>query len=377
MKAVILVGGEGTRMRPLTYATPKPLLPICNQPFLERQLSWLASHGVDEAVLAMGYLPRAFHERFPSDRFGDVRLRYAVEPEPLGTGGAIRFAAEGTRERVVVCNGDVLTDLDLTAMVRFHEEAGAEATISLARVDDPSAFGVVPTARDGRVLAFVEKPPPGKAPTDWINAGSYVLEPSVLERIPAGVTVSVERETFPRTLESGGALYAMQSDAYWLDIGKPREFLQANRDVLAGCLGRPPVAGAEERSPGVWVQGECDVDDDAWVEPPALFGAGASVAAGAIVDRSVVGPGATVGARARVQGSVLLAGAVVEEAASVSDAVVGAGARILAGASVGELTVVGDGAVVEPGTRMAGARIHPPDMPLPEGSAVPPAGGGA
>ncbi len=360
MLAVVLVGGEGTRLRPLTYTTPKPLLPICNQPFLERQLGWLARHGIDEVVLSMGYLPEAFHEHFPDDSFGDVRLRYAVEPEPLGTGGAIRYAADGVDEPFVVCNGDVLTDLDLRGLVAKHEESRAEATIALTRVEDPSRFGVVPTDDDGRVVAFVEKPPEGRAPTDWINAGCYVLEPSMLERIPTGVVTSVERETFPRTLEQGGALYALRSDSFWLDIGQPRQYLAAHDALLEGRLGRPPAPGAVEREPDVWIQGEAAVDDAAAIERPALLGDGAVVAAGARVAGSVLGPGVRVGEDATVVHSVLLDGVCLDAGAAVVDSVVGSGGHLRAGASLTEVSVVGAAAVVDSGTTMAGARVDPP-----------------
>ncbi|HVM40706.1 MAG TPA: NDP-sugar synthase [Acidimicrobiia bacterium] len=363
MLAVVLVGGEGTRLRPLTYTTPKPLLPICNEPFLERQIRWLAAHGVDEVVLSMGYLPDAFQARFPDDRYGDVKIRYAVEPEPLGTGGAIRFAADGVDERFLVCNGDVLTDLDLRLLVKLHEDNGAEATISLTRVDDPSRFGVVPTTDEGRVLAFVEKPPPGKAPTDWINAGTYVLEPSMLDRIPAGVTASVEREIFPRTLESGGALYALQSDAFWLDIGVPRQYLDAQLYVLRGRLGRPPVADAVEREPGIWVMGEVAVDDDAVLEAPVLLGDGCAVAAGSRLQGAVLGPGCRVGPGAEVTRSVLLDGVQLDERTGVVDSIVGSGAHLRTGATLSEVTVVGAAAVVDAGTSMSGARIDPPGGP--------------
>ena len=264
MKAIVLVGGEGTRLRPLTFTTPKPLLPIANQPFLERQLVWLENHGIDEVVLSMGYLPDSFHEHFRDDRghdtFRGMRLRYAVESEPLGTAGAIRFAADGIEERFVVCNGDVLTGLDLSAMVEFHDERGAEVTIALTRVEDPSAFGVVPTTADGAVIAFVEKPAPGSAPSDWINAGTYVLEPSFLDRIPPRLNVSVERETFPRLLEQPGRLFGYRSDAYWLDIGTPEKYLQAHTDALAGLVGRPPTPGARELSEGIWTQGGATIE---------------------------------------------------------------------------------------------------------------------
>ncbi len=328
MKAIVLVGGEGTRLRPLTYRTPKPLLPIANVPFLERQLTWLGRHGVDEAVLSLGYLPEAFESHFATGRFGDLKIRWVIEKEPLGTAGGIRFAAEGIDERVVVCNGDVLTDLDLSALVQFHGERGAEATIALTRVDDPSAFGVVPTRPDGEVVAFVEKPPPGRAPTNWINAGTYVLEPSVLRRIPPRLTVSIERETFPRMLDTPRRLFAQHSDAYWLDIGTPRKYAEAQADVLAGKLGLPPAPGARERQPGIWVQGEVDVDPDARLRAPVLLGAGAIVGGGADVAESVIGAGATVEPGARVLRSVVLEGAHVAGDDKAVDVVVAPDARL-------------------------------------------------
>jgi NDP-sugar pyrophosphorylase family protein len=317
VRAVVLVGGEGTRLRPLTLHTPKPLLPIADVAFVERQLTWLASHGISEVTLSLGYLPDAFTRHFGGDRFGDLRLRYAVEDEPLGTAGAIRFAARDIDERIVVCNGDVLTDLDLGEMFAFHEARGAEATIALTRVEDPSAFGVVPTRDDGEVIAFVEKPPPGQAPTNWINAGTYILEPSVLARIPADLNVSIERETFPRMLERPGRLYAVQSEAYWLDIGTPEKYAQAQRDVLLGCVGLPPAPGAIERTPGVWVRGDAAIAADAWLEGPSLIGVGAVIEAGAQVIGSVIGSGARVGAGASVRGSVLLPGAEVSAGTEV------------------------------------------------------------
>ncbi|HZJ25616.1 MAG TPA: NDP-sugar synthase [Acidimicrobiia bacterium] len=328
MRAVVLVGGEGTRLRPLTYKTPKGLLPIVNVAFLERQLAWLGSHGVDDVVLSLGYLPEAFREHFSTGgrdegRFGDMTLRFREEPEPLGTAGGIRFAAEGIDERIIVCNGDVLTDLDLGAVLEFHEARHAEATIALTEVEDPSAFGVVPTRGDGEVVAFVEKPPPGRAPTNWINAGTYVLEPSVLGRIPSRLMVSIERETFPRMLDRPGRLFGFPSDAYWLDIGTPEKYLQANADVLAGRLGRPPVADAVETAPGVWVEGDVEIAADARLVAPVLLGAGCRVGAGASVKGSVVGRGVSVGAGAHLTDAVVLAGAAVQAGARIERAVAG------------------------------------------------------
>jgi NDP-sugar pyrophosphorylase family protein len=364
MRAVVLVGGEGTRLRPLTYTTPKPLLPIANVPFLERQLRWLAAHGVDEVVLSLGYLPDAFEARFPARRAGDVRLSYAVEDEPLGTAGAIRYAAEGIEERFVVCNGDVLTSLDLAAMVAFHDERGAEATIHLSRVDDPSAFGVVPTRDDGQVIAFVEKPDPGRAPSSWINAGTYVLEPAFLRRIPPRLNVSVERETFPRVLAQPGLLYGYRSDAYWLDIGTPEKYLEAHADLLAGRLGLPPADGAREVAAGVWVQGDVTIEREARLDAPVLIGDGARVERDARVARSVLGPGSCVESGGRVDGAALLRGACVRRGAGVLGSVLGEDAVLDGGAWITDATVVGAGAVVPVGTRISGGRVPPADARL-------------
>jgi mannose-1-phosphate guanylyltransferase len=359
VRAIVLVGGAGTRLRPLTYTTPKPLLPIANQAFLERQLAWLERHGVDEVVLSLGYLPDAFVEHFPDGGFGGVKLRYAVEEEPLGTAGGIRFAADvaGIDERFVVCNGDVLTGLDLTALVAFHDARHAEATIHLAQVPDPSAFGVVPTYPDGEVKAFVEKPPKGTAPTKWINAGTYVLEPAVLTRVPAGLTMSIESETFPRMLEKRGRLYALQSDDYWIDIGTPDKFLQAQEDALEGRIDPTPAPGARELTPGVWIQGEVLVDDDARLEAPLLLGRGARVGRGARIARSVIGPGAHVDDDACVVRSAVLDGAAIGARARVTDTIVGAGASVGADATTTDQTIVGPAAFVAAGTTVARGRI--------------------
>ena len=359
MKAVVLVGGEGTRLRPLTATTPKPLLPVVCMPLIERQLRWLSSYGVDEVVLAMGYLPDAFVEHFPDDRFGAMHLVYAVEPEPLGTAGAIRFAVEhaGIEERVVVCNGDVLTTLDLDAFVDFHRARGAAATIHLSRVEDPSALGAVPTYADGEVKEFVEKPPPGTAPSNWINAGTYVIERPVVEQIPPGRMVSIEHETFPHLLEDRGQVYALETDDYWLDVGTPQTYLDAHVDVLTGRLGMPPLPDARETAPGVWMQGDVDVSSNAELEPPLLIAAGGTIGAGARIARSAIGEGAEVGSLTVVDGSVLHAGARLEDEASVRMSILGADACVEAGAEVLDLSIVGPGATVPAGTTVVGGRV--------------------
>jgi mannose-1-phosphate guanylyltransferase len=279
--AVLLVGGAGTRLRPLTEWLPKPMLPIANRPFLEHQIEHLAGHGVDDVILSCGYLPDPIREHF-----GD-RLRYAVEPEPLGTGGAIRFAADGIGETFLVCNGDVLTDLDVGALVDQHRDRGAAATIALHRVDDPSAYGLVRTDPDGRVTAFVEKPPPGEADVDTINAGTYVLEPAVLELIEPGRAVSVEREVFPRLI--GRGLYAQVGSGRWRDIGTPDSYLAAN---------------LEQMPPGGLVDPAADVDPSANVTE-SVVGAAARIGAGARIDRSVVLPDARVPEGAQFEHAVV------------------------------------------------------------------------
>lgn len=356
MRAVVLVGGEGTRLRPLTFAIPKQMLPVAGATMIERVLGQLARHGVDDVVLSMGYRPDAFLAAFPDGTAAGVSLHYAVEPEPLDTAGAIRFAAgdAGIDDTFLVVNGDVLTDLDVSALVDFHRRRGAEATISLTPVEDPSAFGVVPTDGDGRVEAFIEKPPPGAAPTNLINAGTYVFEPAVLERIAAGRRVSVERETFP-ALVRDRSLFAAPSDAYWIDTGTPAQYLAANLDLVSGRRALPPVPAARELTPGVWATGAPVVEGA--VTAPCLLGDGAVVAAGAVVRSSVLGAGATVAAGAEVDGSVLLAGAAVESGATVSRSVVGERAAVGEKARLCPVTVVGCDARVEAGTVLEDARF--------------------
>lgn len=362
MRAVVLVGGEGTRLRPLTLTTPKPLLPIANQVLLDRQLGWLAAHGVDEVALSLGYLPDAFVAHFPAERFVDaagrpVRLVYAVEPYPLGTAGAIRFAAEqlGVEERFVVCNGDVLTGLNLSALVAFHDAHDAEATIALAQVEDPSRFGVVPTFTDGEVKAFVEKPPREAAPTDWINAGTYVLEPSVLYRVPPGLRVSIERDTFPRMLQERRHLFAMRSAEYWIDVGTPQQYLQVHADALAGRLGLPPAPGATEAAPGVWIRG--DGGPAAGLLAPVLTGPGCVLDAGARVTGSVLGAGVHVGTGAIVTASVVHADAQIGPRVRVARSIVGPGAVIGADAVIRDESIVGAETVLEEGATLVESRV--------------------
>ena len=359
MRAVVLVGGEGTRLRPLTLTTPKQMLPIVEQAMIERVLGHLAQHGIDDAVLSLGYRPDAFINAYPSGTIAGVHLTYAVEPTPLDTAGAIRFAAlhAGIDDTFVVVNGDVLTDADISALIAFHRAAGAEGTISLTPVEDPSAFGVVPTDNEGRVEAFIEKPPRDEAPTNFINAVTYVFEPSVLDRIPGDRPVSIERKTFPALVEAG-TLFALGSDAYWLDTGTPDAYLRAHRDLLLGRRSSPPSPAAVRDpsiGPGSWRIGDTDVHSDSVVR--SLFGTGASVAAGAAIEESVIGAGSVVEEGAVVTGSVLLPGARVASKATVEGSVIGPGAIVGQRCVIHALSVIGAGAVTASGTVIDGERV--------------------
>jgi mannose-1-phosphate guanylyltransferase len=326
VKAVILVGGEGTRLRPLTFTTPKSMLPVAGQPIIERVVRWLAAYGIDQAVLSLGYRSDAFLVAFPEGQCANVGLTYAVEAEPLGTAGGIAFAARqaGLDETFLVVNGDVLTDLDLGDLISLHQERGAAATIALTPVDDPSRYGVVPTDDRGRVTAFIEKPAKDEAPSNLINAGTYVLEPEVLDRIPPGQTVSIERETFP-ALAARGEVYAMGSDAPWIDAGTPATYLEVNL-----------AYAAREHS---------------WVSP------GARIDCLARVHDTILAEGVSVAAGASVKGSLLLEGAVIGPDAVVMDSIVGPRANVGAAARLQSLTVLGDGAVVEQGCSLSGGRV--------------------
>jgi mannose-1-phosphate guanylyltransferase len=330
----VLVGGFGTRLRPLTHHRPKQMLPIVNRPMIEHVVSHLVDHGVDDVVLSLGYQPDGFRDAYPRGRCAGATLHYAIEPEPLDTAGAIRFAAldAGIGERFLVVNGDVLTDLDITAFVAFHDARAAEGTISLHRVDDPSRYGVVLTDAQGRVSAFIEKPPRGEAPTDLINAGTYVLEPSVIDRVPPGRRVSVERETFP-AMAADGSLYARADGCYWIDTGTPCEYIQAQLDLVDGVR-RAPVVG---------------------IHPDVR------IAADAAVVHSVLGAGAVVAGGARVENSVLLTDVRVCSGAVIHGSVVGEGAVVAEGAHVLRGSVVGDGEVVGRGVHLAGERVPDPD----------------
>jgi mannose-1-phosphate guanylyltransferase len=325
VQAIVLVGGEGTRLRPLTADVPKPAVTLVDRPFLAYAIEWLAAHGVTEVVLACGFLPEVLREALGDEeqRTG-VAITYATEPEPLGTAGAIRFAAEALGERLedrfLALNGDVLADLDLGALVRAHEERGARASIGLHPVEDSSAYGLVNCDEDGKVLEFLEKT--GQVVPGEINAGAYVLERSVLDLVPAGRAVSIEREVFPRLV--GEDLCGLLLDGYWMDIGTPERYLQASWDILEGRV----ATQVEPTSPGCLVAGDAEVDAEARLGARAVVSSGCRVEARAEVGEAVLLDGCTVGEGARVERSILAPGATIAPGAQLLDAVVGRDERV-------------------------------------------------
>jgi mannose-1-phosphate guanylyltransferase len=339
MQAVVLVGGEGTRLRPLTDTRPKPMMPLVDRPFVAHQLDHLRRFGVTDVVFSCGYRPDALEAHFGDGAGVGVRLRYVVDPEPLGTAGAVANALPVLGdEDVLVLNGDILTDLDLNALIAGHRAAGALGTIALTPVQDPSAYGLVRLRDDRSVLEFVEKPGPEQLiPGEpyRINAGTYLLSREVIDAIPAGRACSIEREVFPAVAARGG-LYGHPSDCYWRDIGTPESYLQAHGDVLAGRV--------RTDAP----RGEAHLGEGASVDPAADVGGGASL-----------GPGSTVAAGATVRGSVVGRDARIGRDAVVVGAVLGEGVVVGEGARLEGLVVVGDGAVIEPGAHLTGPATVP------------------
>jgi mannose-1-phosphate guanylyltransferase len=325
MQAIVLVGGEGTRLRPLTERVPKPALTLVDRPFLAYLIEWLADHGVREVVLACGFLPDVLREALADEeeRAG-AAIRYVAEPEPLGTGGGIRHAADALGDdlddRFLALNGDVLTDLDVGRLLQAHDDRGASATLGLYPVEDSSAYGLVRCGERGDVLEFAEKT--GRREPGEINAGIYVLERSVLELMPPGRRVSIERDVFPRLV--GRGLNGLRLDGYWMDIGTPERYLQATWDILE----RRVETRARPTSPGVFVDPSADVADTAQVGPRAVVGAGCRIEPGATVSGSVLLDGCIVGERARIGGSILAPGVEVDAEASLEGEVVGQGERV-------------------------------------------------
>jgi len=372
MQALILVGGEGTRLRPLTSTVPKPVVPLVDRPLISYMLEWIKRHGVDDVIMSCGFLAAGVRNVLGDGSEFGMRLRFVEEPEPLGTAGALKFAESMLDERFLMLNGDVLTDIDLTAQLAQHELTSAKATLALVAVPDPTNYGLVRLEEDGAVREFVEKPsmdaveerPATDDPGDnMISAGAYVLERTILEHVPAGKNVSIEREIWP--LLVGNGLYGFRADTYWLDIGTPERYLRATFDIIEGNV----ETAVRERLG----EGYLAVSEEAEVEgraiPPAVLERGVHVAADAHVGSLVVlGQDVCVGAGSTVERSVILNGTEIGEHCRLSDCIVAAGCRIGPGTRISGGAVLGEGVTVGAENVIAnGARIFP-GVDLPDGA---------
>jgi mannose-1-phosphate guanylyltransferase len=321
MKAILLAGGKGTRLRPLTVHTPKPIVPIFNRPFLYYQIDLLRQvPEIDEAILSLNYQPRRIEEIFGDGDGLGLKLRYVVEPIPLGTAGAVRYAGDSLTESVVVFNGDVLTQVDLGAVLRLHRERKAKATIVLTPVENPRAYGLVETDAQGNILRFLEKPGEDEITCNTINAGIYVLEPETFDRIPKDTAWSIERSFFPSLIERGETFVAYVHEGYWIDIGTPAKYLQVHRDIMDGSYTALPFDGIAKMAwiaPGAKIEervelhGPCFVDEGAVVKagtrilPYSVIGRQTHVDESAVIEGSIIWPNGWIGREASVRGSIL------------------------------------------------------------------------
>ena len=313
MRAIILVGGFGTRLRPLTNDKPKQILTIGNKPMLENVIEQLSGHGITEVILSMGFKPDAFFHAYPNGMCAGLPLKYVVEPTPLDTAGAIRFSAfqSDITETFMVCNGDVITEIDLSELIQSHKEMSAEATISLTPTENPSQYGVVPIDGNGQVTGFIEKPSGPNFETNFINAGYYVMEPSVLGRIAKGRPVSVETEVFPKMVEDK-RLFAVPSDSYWIDAGTPETFLKANLDLITGRRDKS-INGVHT---------------------------GASISSNAVIKSSMIGRGVKIREGSYIENAVLMEGVEVGKNVRIEESIVGERAKVGEGSQVLGLTIV-------------------------------------
>ena len=355
MKAVVLVGGQGSRLRPITYDVPKAMVPLRNQPFIGYMLDFLRVGCLEGAVLSLGYLPDPIQEYLADQDLDGFSIVYAVEDHPLGTAGGIKNA-EGylDDEPVVVVNGDVLSGMDLRVPIARHKESDSLATITLTSVEDPTAYGLVEVDHEMVVHRFIEKPAADEVSTNLVNAGVYILEPEVLGMIPAGAEVSIEREIFPY-LQAEGRLRAYVSSSYWRDIGTPKSYLAASHDVLSGAV------GARGDFDYLQVHTSTVVGKGVKILPPVSVAAGCVLEAGATVGgRSSLGYGCKIGAGAVVEGSILLDGVEIEAGTVIRGSIIGPNARVGQEAIVRGLSVLGAGCVIGEGNILdQGIRINP------------------
>ena len=359
MKAVILVGGEGTRLRPLTCNTTKAMVPVLNTPFLEHVIRHLARHQIKDIILAQGPLAQPIEEYFGNGSQFGVRLYYSVEDTPLGTAGAVKNAERYLDETFLMLNGDIFTDLDITAMIDFYRERKAKATIAVTPVDDPTAYGLIETDAEGRITRFLEKPSWEEVTTNMINAGIYILEPDILAQIPPQKEVSIERETFQQLLAQGKPMYAYSSPAYWLDMGTPEKYLKLHHDLLLGkALSLFSGGNATE---GIQIGSNSKINPSAEIKGPVLIGESCVIAQGAeIKGPTVLGPQCKVAEGATVEGAILWHNSKVGKKAILRNCIVASHSYIHEESQVLDNCVLGDNVVVGRNNKLAqGIKIWP------------------
>jgi len=355
MQAVILVGGEGKRLRPLTSTVPKPVVPLVDRPFISFMLEWLRQHGIDDVIMSCGFLATSVRNVLGDGSGLGIRLRFVEEPDPRGTAGALKFAEAMLDERFLMLNGDVLTDIDLTKQIAQHEQTGARATLALVPVADPTAYGLVHLEEDRSVRDFVEKPSSDRVDTNLISAGAYVLEREILELVPPGRHVSIEREVWP--LLVGKGLYGFPSESYWLDIGTPERYLQGTFDIIEGNV----ETAVRERLGNDWLAIHADADVQGRVIPPAVIERGVRVSDGTHVGSLVVlADDVSIGAGSTVERAVILNGAEIGDSCTLRDCIVAAGCRVGARTQITGGAVLGEGVTLGADNVIArGARIFP------------------
>jgi mannose-1-phosphate guanylyltransferase len=359
MKAVILVGGLGTRLRPLTSNTPKPMIPLVNQPFIEYMLENLRNQGINEVILAVQYLADHFRELLGDGSRLGMKVHIVEEPEPRGTAGAVKNVEHLLDGTTFIFNGDVMTDLDLQQMLAFHRERGSKLTISLTPVEDPTAFGLVETDQAGHIRRFIEKPPPDEITTNMINAGTYIIEPELFRYVPPNQHYMFERGLFPVVLQTGDPMYGYPSRAYWTDVGKPATYLEVHHDILIGKV-RFQFRG-EQVADRVWVEDGAEIHPSAQLVGPIVLGPGVRVARSArIIGPTVIGARSVVGPEATIEGAVLWEDNIIEEGAALRSCVVGRGNHIGAKAHLADGTIVSDNCTIGAENRLEhGIRLWP------------------
>jgi NDP-sugar pyrophosphorylase family protein len=354
MKAILLAGGKGTRLRPLTIHTPKPIVPIFNRAFLHYQLDLLKQvPEIDEVILSLNYQPRRIEEVFGDGSDAGIAIRYVVEPAPLGTAGAVRYAGDSLRDSVVVFNGDVLTEVDLAAVIRLHRERKARATIVLTPVENPSAYGLVETDANGNIRRFLEKPEPDEITCDTINAGIYVLEPDTFDRIPKDTPWSIERSFFPSLIERGETFVAYVYRGYWIDIGTPEKYMQVHRDIMDGRYGGYRAAPFNSHTAVPWVSPDARIEEGATVEGPCFVDEGAVVKAGARIGAySVIGRKCHIEENAMIEQAIVWANTRVSQEALVRRSILGRHCHVGRSAAIEDGVVLGDKSVLTDYSRL-------------------------